>query len=216
MLGLACYWVSRTPGRCAEQQERHSRKQRGKRACAMTARGSISKAIKGLVGGAAQGSSDCRRNRTTQPSSLGDRALALIPPVRSVPRQHELPGPAENSKIGTERDEETRTKQNRHRFIAPRQEHLDAVVSVAGTGQRRRLLRSLDIITIKWAMGDIPEQCHFLLNTQLMFWKKGKDPSSKQFDDDEWRTASHTTSMTCIQMGQFLRKYVSRRLQGAQ
>ena len=39
--------------------------QRGKRACALTARGSISKAMKGLVGGAAQGSADCRRNWTT-------------------------------------------------------------------------------------------------------------------------------------------------------
>ena len=39
--------------------------QRGKRACAMTARGSIiSKAMKGLVGGAAQGSADCRKNWT--------------------------------------------------------------------------------------------------------------------------------------------------------
>ena len=33
--------------------------QRGKRACALTARGSISEALKGLVGGAAQGFSDC-------------------------------------------------------------------------------------------------------------------------------------------------------------
>ena len=30
-----------------------------------------------------------------------------------------------------------------------RQEHLDAIVSFAGTGQRRRLFRSLDILTIK-------------------------------------------------------------------
>ena len=40
-----------------------------------------------------------------------------------------------------------------------RQEHLDAIVSFAGAGQRRRLLRGLDILTI---------------------------PTSKQFDDDEW------------------------------
>ena len=39
--------------------------QRGKRACALTARGSISKAVKGLVGGAAQGSADCQKNWTT-------------------------------------------------------------------------------------------------------------------------------------------------------
>ena len=40
--------------------------QRGKRACALTARGSISKAMNGLVGGAAQGSADCRRNWTAK------------------------------------------------------------------------------------------------------------------------------------------------------
>ena len=39
--------------------------QRGKRACALTARGPISKAMKGLVGGAAPGSADCRKNWTT-------------------------------------------------------------------------------------------------------------------------------------------------------
>ena len=39
--------------------------QRGKRACALTARGSISKAVTGLVGGASQGSADCRKNLTS-------------------------------------------------------------------------------------------------------------------------------------------------------
>ena len=39
--------------------------QRGKRACAPTARGSISKAMKGLVGGAAAGSAECRKQWTT-------------------------------------------------------------------------------------------------------------------------------------------------------
>ena len=47
--------------------------QRGKRTCALTAQGSISKATKGWVGGAAQGSADCRRNWTTDliPRSSG-------------------------------------------------------------------------------------------------------------------------------------------------
>ena len=34
--------------------------------------------------------------------------------------------------------------------------------------------------------GDLPEECRFLLNTQLMFLKKEKDPTTKQFDDDKW------------------------------
>ena len=46
--------------RRAEQQEGCSH-----RACAWTARGSISKAMKGLVRGAAQRSPDCRRNWAT-------------------------------------------------------------------------------------------------------------------------------------------------------
>ena len=66
------------------------------------------------------------------------------------------------------------------------QEHLDAIVSFEGAGQRRRLFWGLDILTIKWAAGDLPEECRFLLNTQLMFLKKERDPTSKHFDDDEW------------------------------
>ena len=115
-----------------------------------------------------------------------------------------------------------------------RQQHLDATVSFAGAGQRRRLFQGLDILMVKWATGDLPEECRFLLNTQLMFPKKEKDPTTKQFDDDEWirsltEAQEATTdvpedSIMCdqrdvdpkkvrpIQMGEFLRKYVSRRL----
>ena len=115
-----------------------------------------------------------------------------------------------------------------------RQEHLDAIVSFAGAGQWRRLFRELENFTIKWATGDLPEECRFLLNTQLMFLKKEKDPTSKQFDDDEWiRSLTEAQEVTSdvpedsvtyhqqdidpkkvrpIQMGQFLRKYVSQRL----
>ena len=42
-----------------------TQEQRGKRACAFTARGSIGKAMKGLVGGAAAGSAECRKHWTT-------------------------------------------------------------------------------------------------------------------------------------------------------
>ena len=90
----------------------------------------------------------------------------------------------------------------------------------AGAGQRRRLFRGLDILTIKWATGDLPEECRFLLNTQLIYLKKEKDPASKQFDDDEWIRSSVTydqqevdpKKVRPIQTGEFLRKYVSRRL----
>ena len=45
-------------------------------------------------------------------------------------------------------------------------EHLDAIVSFAGVGQNRRSFQELDILTSKWATGDLPEECRFLLNTQ--------------------------------------------------
>ena len=105
-----------------------------------------------------------------------------------------------------------------------RQEHLDAIVSFAGAGQTRRLFRGLDILTIKWATGDLLEECRFLLNTQLISLKKEKDPTTKQFDDDEWiRSLTEAQEATTdkpedpkqvrpIQMGEFLRKHVSRRL----
>ena len=115
-----------------------------------------------------------------------------------------------------------------------RQEHLDAIVSFAGAGQRRRLFRGLDILTIKWATGDLPEECRFLLNTQLTFLKMEKDSTSNQFDDDQWiRSLAEAQEATTdvpedsvtynqqhvdpkkvrpIQMREFLRKYVSRRL----
>ena len=114
-----------------------------------------------------------------------------------------------------------------------RQEHLGAIVSFAGAGQRRRLFRGPDILTIKWATGDLPEECRILLNTQLMFLKKEKDPTTKQFDDDEWiRLLTEAREVTTdipedgvthdqqdvdpkkvrtIQTGEFLRKHVSRR-----
>ena len=67
-----------------------------------------------------------------------------------------------------------------------RQEHLDAIASFAGAEQRRRLFRGLDVLTIKRTIGDLPEECRLFLNTQLMFMKKEKDPTTKLFDDDKW------------------------------
>ena len=66
--------LRRTAGKTQPQTD----EQRGKRACALTARGSVSKAMKGLVGGAAQ----VRRTAAgagLQPSSRGARVLELIP-----------------------------------------------------------------------------------------------------------------------------------------
>ena len=166
-------------------------------------------------------------------SSHGARALEVIPPVRSAPRRLELPGAVDGTKkarSATREQGRTRTgiASLPHVKLSPmsgpgptgeRQEHLDAIVSFAGAGQ---------------ATGDFPEECRFLLDTQLMFLKKEKDPTSKLLDDDDWiRSLTEAQEITAdvredsvmdhqevdpkkvrpIQSnGKFLRKYISRRL----
>ena len=114
-----------------------------------------------------------------------------------------------------------------------RQEHLDAIISFAGAGQRRLLFRGLDILTFKWAVGDLPEDGRFLLNTLFMFLKKENDPTTKFFGDEWIRSLTEAQEINAdisednatydqqaidqkkvrpIQMVKFLRKYVSRRL----
>ena len=49
------------------------------------------------------------------------------------------------------------------------------------------MFRVLDVLTGKWATLILPEERHFLLNTQLMFLRKEKEPpQQKWLDDDEW------------------------------
>ena len=156
--------------RTARRVQPQTDEQRGKRACALTARGSTSKVVKGLVGGAAQGSADCRRNWT--PALIPLSPVTGTHPFQCGVRR----GGADCLGWGTIQGCTERE----------RQEHLDAIVFFAGACQRRRVFRELDTVKIKWATGDLPEECRFLLDTHLMFLKKEKDPTSKQFDDDEW------------------------------
>ena len=90
---------------------------------------------------------------------------------------------------GAERDEGAGSKQNRYRFVAPRQTVTNecswSYWRTAGTLACRRLfrrsrpeetlVRQLDIL--KWSTGDLLEECRFLLNTQLMFLKIEKGPN---------------------------------------
>ena len=88
--------------------------------------------------------------------------------------------------------------------------------------EERRIFQGLEILTIKWSICDSLNECRFLLNTQVMFLKKEKDPTTKMFDDGEWiRSLTEAQEITVdiqenvtnpIPMGEFLRKYVSRRL----
>ena len=67
-----------------------------------------------------------------------------------------------------------------------RQEHLDDIVKEAGVSHRRRFIRCLDELTVKWAIGDLPTTCRWLLNTQVLFLSKHREPTTKEFDDGEW------------------------------
>ena len=79
------------PRKTARGMKPQTNEQRGKRACALTARGCISKAMR-------DSSVAPRRALRTaggtgpQPSSRGVRAQELIPPWRSVPRRPGSPG----------------------------------------------------------------------------------------------------------------------------
>ena len=53
-------------------------------------------------------------------------------------------------------------------------------------GQRRRLNRALDDLTVRWAVNALPATCRWLLNTQAIFLRKDREPTCKDFDDDEW------------------------------
>ena len=99
---------------------------------------------------------------------------------------------------GTELEEGARSKQNRFRLAAPRRTVADecswSYWRTAGTPGRHCLLRRSwpqeTFVPLSWyshrATSDLLEECRFLFNTQLMFLKKEKDPTSKQVDDNEW------------------------------
>ena len=124
-------------------------------------RGSIGEAMKGLVRGAAQGPADCRRNWTT----------ALVSRIGTHPTSWECAEAARiawgggryklaRSAMSEQGRSKTGTASSSHVKLSPmsasgstgdRQEHLGATVSFAGSGQRRPLVRSLDILTRKSA-----------------------------------------------------------------
>ena len=110
------YWDSNTQVRSAGgkrvMQPQTDDDCAGKRACALTARGSVSKAMKGLI---------CRLSKKldcSPPSTKEARALALIPPLQKVPRRQGLLGVVEGTKRRAMR-EQGRSKTG----IASRQEH---------------------------------------------------------------------------------------------
>ena len=129
---------------------------------ALTARGSIRKAKKGLGSGAAQGSAECRKNWTAAliPRSLGSGTHPTSAENAQAARVGWGGGRYTAARGVLER---TKSQQNKYRVAlarqtgahecsgptGERQEHVDAIISFAGAGQRRRLCRGLDIQTIK-------------------------------------------------------------------
>ena len=77
---------------------------------------------------------------------------------------------ARQIQISPQRCKGTRTQQYSNRITLPcqtgthecrrkRQEYLDAIIAFAGAGQKKRLSRILDILAVKCAAGDVPEEC---------------------------------------------------------
>jgi len=123
-----------------------------------------------------------------------------------------------------------------------RQEHLDDIMGSAGFRHKRRLRRVLDELTVLLAVGQLPPTCRWILNTQLLFLSKAKDPHDKLFDQESWleehqhivaglnqdipealvtddgratpdpNPAATPKAPRPIQMGEWLRKWMGRRL----
>jgi hypothetical protein len=62
-----------------------------------------------------------------------------------------------------------------------RPEHLDKCLACQHVGFRRRLMRALDVLTVRAARGRLPTCSRWLLNTSVIFLRKG----GEEEDDDE-------------------------------
>ena len=63
---------------------------------------------------------------------------------------------------------------------------MDDILRSCGPAVRRRLMRALDELTVRWAAGTLPDACRWLLNSQLLFLRKDTDGKNKDFDDERW------------------------------
>lgn len=181
---------------------------RGKMTRQRTAAGAKSKAVKSLVGGIAPGSATERRQWTID---LVPRHEGATSPCTRQEESALGPDFAWGRAVFTEALKEMRQAGRRpgsHDGIpwarlapwrAPgpsgdRQEHLDDMLQHAGASVRRRLVRVLDELTVRWAINTLPSSCRWLLNTQVLFLTKAKEPACKHFDDEEWLDSMCTGS----------------------
>ena len=144
--------------------------------------------MKGLVGGAAAGTAELRQQWTTAlvPRSAGQGTHPADAEQAQAARAAWSGGRYKEAPAGMREHGRSKTgiATLPHVKLAPmrapgpageRQEHLDAIIAFAGAGQRRRMFGTLGILTVKWATGRLPEECRFLLNTQLTFLKGPHD-----------------------------------------
>ena len=173
---------------------------RGKRARQQAAAGAKSKAVKGLVGGVATSTPEEREQWTADliPRSVAEHGPLTTEQEKEAARECAW-GQGEYRQARKEMREAGK-KPGSHAGIpwarlapwsAPgpsgdRQEHLDGVLKNCGASRRRRLLRAIDELTVKWAVDALPPSCRWLLNTQLLFLRKNREPTCKTFDDAEW------------------------------
>ena len=173
---------------------------RGRRARQQTAAGARSKAVKGLVGGVAPGS-PAERQRWT--ATLIPRSEVEGGPCTQQSERDEARECAWGRGDVREARKEMKAAGKRpgsHAGIpvgkiapwsapgptADRQEHFDDMMRGSTPGQRRRLNRALDDLTVRWVINALPVTCRWMLNTQALFLRKDREPVSKEFDDEEW------------------------------
>ena len=162
---------------------------KGRRACIQAAVGSRSKAMKGLVGGVAHGSPEERARWTESLIPRSEDASLCHPSSEDHALSQTMAWGGGNfqrakaamREVGRER---TGSASIPYVKLAPlsapgpmgdRQEHLDAIIDFAGAAHRRKLFCTLDKLTVRWAIGDLPVCCRWLLNTQAIFLKKERE-----------------------------------------
>ena len=139
---------------------------KGRRACIQAAVGSRSKAMKGLVGGVAHGSPEERARWTESLIPRSEDASLCHPSSEDHALSQTMAWGGGNfqrakaamCEVGRER---TSMAGIPYVKLAPlsapgptgdRQEHLDAIIDFAGAAHRRRLFRTLDKLTVRWAL----------------------------------------------------------------
>ncbi len=176
----------------------------GRRARLTTAKGAVSKAVKSLVGGVADASPEERSAWTAEyiPRCGDDRGPFASAQEADMARAGAW-GAGDRREARREMRKARRSPEGLPGipwarlppYAAPgptgdRQEQLDDILRSCGASHRRKLRRALDELTVRWAINDLPPTCRWLLNTQGSFLQKQREPTSKEFDDEEWIRAA--------------------------